>query len=148
LPSLAPFDDFDEPLAWADAWCAWCGDTLPLERDPRRKFCDNNRECETAYHNDRRAQRSAAARSGKTCARCSKPFVAPKAHRIYCSRECAVKACNEVSLARKSHERAQARIGRTCRHCEAPISPERKKGTIYCGDRCQQQAIYQRRRAR
>ena len=81
-----------DPIAWTDAWCAWCGETLPVDRDPRRKFCNNHRACETAYHNDKRARRLAEGRAGRTCKLCSKPFDRPKSHSIYCSRTCACRA--------------------------------------------------------
>ena len=83
----------DELTAWADAWCKWCGERLPYQRDPRREFCDNGRACEIDYHNDLRRERRERERAGRTCANCGATFTRRSAKAIYCSRDCAVKAC-------------------------------------------------------
>jgi hypothetical protein len=80
----------DEGVDWRDAWCLWCGDVLPIERDPRRKYCD--RACGFAYLNDLRRVQRAEARKGKTCWQCGVPFVAQKAHKRFCSHRCATRA--------------------------------------------------------
>ncbi len=98
----------DELTPWADHWCKWCGDQLPIDRDPRRLFCDNDRACHTAYYNDLRAERLKRARAGKTCKQCGATFTRQKAHAIYCSRDCAVKAGHRAVSERRRRARADS----------------------------------------
>lgn len=91
----------DELIPWADMRCKWCEARLPLERDPRRQFCDNDRACQTAYFNDLRSARYLLARLDKTCAECGATFTRQKSRAIYCSRACAVKACDRAGRERR-----------------------------------------------
>ena len=97
-----------DPTPWAERRCLWCDTLLPLERDPRRKFCDNGRACQTAYYNDLRAGRLLLERMDKTCRECGATFTREKSRAIYCSRACAVKAAHKAQWARKLEARGLA----------------------------------------
>jgi hypothetical protein len=91
----------DELTPWREARCLWCGELLPVDRDPRRKFCDNGRACGNAHSNDLRAARYLLARMDRTCAHCGATFTRQTSKAIYCSRACAVTASNRAAYERK-----------------------------------------------
>lgn len=80
--------DDPELTDWRDAWCKWCGDRLPEERDPRRLFCVG-RECRAAYQNDLRRERLEKARAGKICQQCGATFTPQVSHAKFCCHPCA-----------------------------------------------------------
>lgn len=91
------YDDQEE------GWCAWCGETLPLFRHWRTKFC--GKQCGNAYFNSLVAEARAAARADLTCRGCGQSLQSAKRRDVrYCSEECRKRSdqrsafiCNETS---------------------------------------------------
>ena len=77
--------DDDEEIGWRDAWCPWCGETLPAERHGLRKFCC--RECNIAYNN---GKRPSAVRVNLRCQVCERNLSSTGRRRDarYCSNAC------------------------------------------------------------
>ena len=85
----------DQPIfIEPDAWCAWCGESLPEpeERHHGRVYC--SKRCKWAFAADRKREATIAARPMRNCVWCGTAFRAFPSHKLTCSRACNIALFN------------------------------------------------------
>jgi predicted nucleic acid-binding Zn ribbon protein len=125
-----------------DAWCEWCGDSLPEpeERPARQKYC--SRHCKEEARKDRARQEWAATLADLDCPHCGTRFRQNRACQVYCTPKCAANA-----RYRQRTGRPVAIAARACIECGTSFTP-RNLAQAYCGIRCKFKAGNARAKAR
>jgi hypothetical protein len=117
-----------------DAWCAWCGETLPeeAERHPRRRYC--SRQCKDEAANARAREEWAATLKTLDCPHCGTTFKQGRACQVYCSIR-----CQDNARYRRRTRRPVAVGTRHCVGCNVEFTP-RNLAQTYCTTPCRVRA--------
>jgi hypothetical protein len=117
-----------------DAWCEWCGDSLPEkeERHPRQRFC--SLRCRADAGNAAKREEWAATLADLDCPHCGTRFKQGRACQVYCTPRCAANA-----RYRQRTGRPVAIEARDCPHCGKGFTP-RTLAQTYCSYPCRWKA--------